>query len=85
MEEMQFLNPALKTKSLPANGKSHTLRMPVAAKQVLVANKTLILDSARKSGKVEFEQMLASDSEAGKELLYYLVKSGDGLGIRFTS
>ena len=80
LEEIQFLNPALKTKAIPSNGKWHTIRIPLLAKENLSLNRTLILDSARKSGKSDFEQSIPS-AEPGKELLYYLVKSGDGLGV----
>jgi len=80
MEEMYFLNPALKTKSIPANGKLHTIKMPTLAKQVLNQNQKFILDSARRSGKIAFEK-LAANPEADKEPLSYIVKPGDGLGI----
>jgi membrane-bound lytic murein transglycosylase D len=80
LEEMQFLNPALKTKAIPNNNKWHTIKLPLIAKENLSLNRLEILDSARKAGKATFEQSVAS-TEDGKELLYYLVKSGDGLGI----
>jgi membrane-bound lytic murein transglycosylase D len=81
MEEMHFLNPALKTKAIPANGKMHTLKMPLLAKRNLELNHQLILDSARKTGKSDFEKLASSNSNAGRELLSYVVKSGDGLGV----
>lgn len=81
LEEIHFLNPALKTKAIPAGTKWHTLKLPQPAKQVLNTNPQVILDSARKTGKIEFEKIQANDSEIGKELLYYLVKSGDALGV----
>jgi membrane-bound lytic murein transglycosylase D len=81
MEELHFLNPALKTKSIPANGKTHIIKMPLLAKQALMSNSKFILDSARKSGKHDFENLMAKKSEDGKEMITYLVKSGDGLGI----
>jgi membrane-bound lytic murein transglycosylase D len=80
IEEMHFLNPALKTKAIPANGKLHTLKMPLIAKQALQLNAQFILDSARKSGRIDFEKLAHAGVESG-ELLYYLVKSGDGLGV----
>lgn len=81
LEEMQFLNPALKTKAIPANGKWHTLKMPMLAKQMLKQNQQWILDSAQQSGKSDFEKLAASNTDAGKEMLNYVVKPGDGLGI----
>ena len=81
VEDIQFLNPALKTKAIPANGKTHTLKIPSQAKQALLANQIFIMDSARKSGRKDFEKLTASRTENGKELLYYMVKPGDGLGI----
>jgi membrane-bound lytic murein transglycosylase D len=80
MEEMHFLNPALKTKAIPDTKKWYALKMPVIAKENLLANRTAIIDSAR-SGKAEFEKYIAATTESGKELLSYVVKSGDGLGI----
>lgn len=81
MEELHFLNPSLKTKAIPANGKSHIIKLPLLSKQALMSNSKFILDSARKSGKHDFEILMANKSEAGKEMITYLVKSGDGLGI----
>lgn len=81
MDEIHFLNPALKTKAIPTGTKWHTIKMPVLAKQVLINNSYSILDSARKTGKADFEKYQATNSEDGKELLYYLVKSGDALGV----
>jgi membrane-bound lytic murein transglycosylase D len=81
IEEIHFLNPALKTKAIPANGKMHAIKMPMVAKQELALNRKFILDSARKAGKAEFQQVATSHSDFGKELLYYTVKSGDGLGV----
>lgn len=80
MEEMHFLNPALKGKAVPDNNKQYTLKMPVIAKENLSLNRNFILDSARK-GKTEFEKYMVATAESGKELLSYVVKSGDGLGI----
>lgn len=81
LEEMHFLNPSLKTKAIPHNGKWHTLKMPLLAKQMLVKNKIFILDSARRSGKNDFENQALSKTVSGKELQFYIVKSGDGLGV----
>ena len=60
LEEIQFLNPALKTKALPSVNKWHTLRMPLMAKENLLANRADILDSARKAGRNDFEQYTSS-------------------------
>ena len=81
LEEMHLLNPALKTKAIPANDKQHILKMPLLAKQQLQLNKQFILDSARKSGKTDFEKLEAISTDAGKEILWYIVKSGDALGL----
>jgi membrane-bound lytic murein transglycosylase D len=81
VEDLHFLNPALKTKAIPANGKTHTLKMPLLAKQALLQNYSAILDSARKSGKSDFEKLVATSSGVGKDLQYYTVKAGDGLGV----
>jgi membrane-bound lytic murein transglycosylase D len=80
MEEMHFLNPALKGKAIPDNKKLYALKMPVIAKENLSLNRNSILDSARR-GKAEFEKYMTATAESGKELLSYVVKSGDGLGI----
>lgn len=81
LEELHFLNPAIKTKAIPAGTRWHTIKMPLSAKHTLMQNSLAILDSARKTGKADFELYQAANTEAGKELLYYLVKSGDALGL----
>jgi membrane-bound lytic murein transglycosylase D len=81
MEELHFLNPALKTTALPTGTKWHTIKIPATAREALATNAIAILDSARKAGKNDFEQYQATNSEAGKELLYYLVRSGDSIGV----
>jgi membrane-bound lytic murein transglycosylase D len=81
LDELHFLNPAIKTNALPVGTKWHTIKMPLTAKTVLTSNSIAILDSARKSGKADFEKYQATNSEAGKELLYCLVKAGESIGL----
>jgi membrane-bound lytic murein transglycosylase D len=78
MDELHFLNPAIKTKALPVGTKWHTIRIPNSAKLNL---SLAVLDSARKSGKNDFEKYQVASSEEGKEVLYYLVKSGESIGL----
>jgi membrane-bound lytic murein transglycosylase D len=81
LDELHFLNPAIKTKALPAGSRWHTIKMSITAKQALQQNAVAILDSASKAGKADFALYQANNTEAGKELTYYAVKSGDALGL----
>ena len=77
-EDLRQLNPQLKAKAVPANGKVHHLRIPVKSKEELVRNRAFILDSAGRAGKEEFEQVAKKMEE--KQYLYHKVKSGSSLG-----
>jgi membrane-bound lytic murein transglycosylase D len=81
LDELHFLNPAIKTNALPTGTKWHTINIPQTAKAMLLSNPVAILDSARRSGKVAFEKYQITNAEAGKELLYCLVKSGESIGL----
>ncbi len=77
-EDLKQLNPQLKASAIPGNGKTHHLRIPVKAKEVLVQNRTVIMDSASRTGKAEFEQVAKKMEE--KQYLYHKVKAGSSLG-----
>lgn len=80
LEEIQNLNPHVLRVALPDNGQTHIVKLPIAAKQNLVANRQMILDSASK-GKKEFESLIKqmAGNTYGREKIVYRVRSGDAL------
>lgn len=83
LEDFQKLNPSILRGVLPDNGRVHTLKIPVTAKQLLDQNRVGILDSASKVGRTENEVMARNSvgDTFGREMVYYKVVSGDVLGI----
>lgn len=77
-DDIRQLNPQLKVHALPANGKTHVLRIPIWAKAELEKNRTLILDSSSRIGKEDFEKLAKQMEE--RQYIYYKVKSGNSLG-----
>jgi membrane-bound lytic murein transglycosylase D len=82
LEEIQNLNPRVLRVALPDNGQTHILKLPIASKQILEANRQQILDSASK-GKQEFEALAKqmAGNTYGREKIVYRVQSGDALSI----
>ena len=82
-EDLHLLNPSLRRNAIPENGKAHLLKLPLAAKATLLKNRSMILDSASKTGRKEVE-LLAKNSAGsmyGRELVVYRVRYGDVLGL----
>ena len=77
-DDIRQLNPQLKVHALPANGKTHVLRVPIWAKAELEKNRTFILDSSSRIGKEDFEKLAKQMEE--RQYIYYKVKSGNSLG-----
>jgi membrane-bound lytic murein transglycosylase D len=82
MEDLHRLNPAVQHNAFPDNGKTHIVKLPVAAKQMLELNRVAILDSVA-DGRREIEALAknAVGNTTGRELTVYRVKSGDAIGV----
>jgi len=82
LEDLQKLNPSIQRNAVPQTGKSYSIKIPLFAKDNLMASRTFILDSASKVGKKEIE-VLAKNTEGttfGRDHIVYRVKSGDVIG-----
>jgi membrane-bound lytic murein transglycosylase D len=82
LEDLQKLNPSVQRNAVPQANKKYTIKIPIIAKENLLLNRVLILDSASKIGKKELE-ILAKNTEGstyGRDRIVYRVKSGDVLG-----
>lgn len=82
LEDLQRLNPSIQRNAIPESGRTHVMRIPQTAKELINANRFAILDSVSKVGKKELE-LLAKTSEGstyGRDRVVYKVKSGDVLG-----
>ena len=77
-EDIRQLNPQLKVHALPANGKSHVIRIPIWAKAEFEKNRLAILDSSSRKGKEDFERLAKQMEE--RQYMYYKVRSGNSLG-----
>lgn len=82
MEDMIRLNPSVLRKAIPETGRHYVIRVPVEAKQRLLNDRQLILDSASRVGRTELESLAKNTlgSTYGRELVTYQVRSGDVLG-----
>lgn len=81
LEDYRKLNPAIQHDVLP-DGREHVIRIPLDAKEELLRNRSLILDSAMRYRKAEIEALAknAAGNTLGREMMVYRVKSGDVLG-----
>jgi membrane-bound lytic murein transglycosylase D len=81
-EEILLLNPSIRHNAIPETGKAYVLKVPKPAKEQLEKYRIAILDSASKTGRrqVELLAKTATGNTTGRELIVYLVKSGDVLG-----
>jgi membrane-bound lytic murein transglycosylase D len=82
IEDLEKLNPQIKHGALPASSKKYALRVPIDAKERIIANGGEWLDVASKVAKAEIEKMALNEvgAVAGREHLDYKVRSGDVLG-----
>jgi membrane-bound lytic murein transglycosylase D len=81
-EDIDCLNPSLKRRAIPETARNYILNIPYEIKELINANRKLILDSARNTGKEELEYIARNEegSTYGREKLIHIVKSGDVLG-----
>ena len=81
-EDMEFLNPSIKRKSVPQSSKFFSVRIPSDKMEVLDANRSFILDSASRTGKKELERLAKNSvgSTYGRDKVIHRVRSGDVLG-----
>lgn len=82
-EDLALLNPAIMRGALPDEIQDFPLKIPADLQKQFLDNSTVILDSARKTGKNEIEY-LARNSEGstwGRERLVHRVSEGEVLGL----
>jgi membrane-bound lytic murein transglycosylase D len=81
LEDLHKLNPSILHGALPQTGKQYTIRVPLAAREKLEANRVAILDSASRVGRQQMEMLAKSNVETyGNGKMVYKVRSGDVLG-----
>ena len=82
MEDLEKINPQIKHGALSAASNKYPLRIPLEAKEVLVANRKAIYDTSSSVDRVAIEKMAKNEvgAVAGREKVVYKVKSGDVLG-----
>jgi membrane-bound lytic murein transglycosylase D len=80
-EDFQKLNPALKRNIVP-DKLNYAIRIPSDKREMLTANRSLIIDSCKVKAEEITVAMKAPDNTgmAGKRKTIYVVKSGDVLG-----
>ncbi len=83
VDELLELNPQIKRGALPEGTRKHALRVPADLKKEIVANRSILYDTARKVGKKELEYLARNEpgSTYGRQKQIYRVRSGDVLGI----
>ena len=82
LEDLQQLNPSIQRNAVPETSKTYSIKIPLIAKDNLMASRAAILDSASKVGKKEMI-VLAKNTEGstyGRDRVIYRVKSGDVIG-----
>lgn len=81
-EDMEFLNPSIKRKAIPQSTKYFSVRIPNDKMKLFTEHRSLILDSASKTGKKELEYMARNSvgSTYGRDKVIHRVRSGDVLG-----
>jgi len=81
-EDMIYLNPSIKRKAVPQSSKYFAVRIPADKMEILVQNRSFILDSASRSGKKELEYLARNSvgSTYGRDKVIHRVSSGDVLG-----
>ncbi len=82
VEDIEQLNPSLLKRVVPETTKAFHLRVPVSAKEALMGNRKLILDSSSRVGRQELDWLARNSpgSTYGRERITYTVRSGDVLG-----
>ena len=82
LEDIHRLNPSILYHVIPETGKTYVINIPLAAKENLDAHRTLVIDSASRTGKAEAEALAKkiAGGTYGRERIIYTVRSGDVLG-----
>lgn len=83
VDDLHALNPSLRRNAVPDREKPFVLKVPVAAKLMLMDNRAGILDSSSRVGKKEIEALVKNTpgNTTGREPVVYRVKYGDALGL----
>ena len=81
-EDMEFLNPSIKRKAVPQSSKYFSVRIPYDKMELFNEYRSIILDSASKTGKKELEYLArnSTGSTYGRDKVIHRVRSGDVLG-----
>lgn len=81
-EDMEFLNPSIKRKSLPKGSKYFSVRLPSDKMEQFNKNRQSILDSASKIGEKELDFLARNSigSTYGRDKAIHRVRNGDVLG-----
>ncbi|MCK5278325.1 MAG: LysM peptidoglycan-binding domain-containing protein, partial [Cyclobacteriaceae bacterium] len=81
-EDMEFLNPSIKRKAVPQSSKYFSVRIPYDKMELFNEYRSIILDSASKTGKKELEYLArnSAGSTYGRDKVIHRVRSGDVLG-----
>lgn len=82
LEDLQKLNPSMTHNAVPDQARTVVIRVPVQAKETLMANRYAIIDSASKVGRKELEAIAKNDNNNiyGRDRVVHKVKSGEVLG-----
>jgi membrane-bound lytic murein transglycosylase D len=82
-EDLERLNPMVRRSAIPETAKNFILRIPAYIKPDFEANRSMILDSARNSGKEEIEYLArnTAGSTYGRDKVVHTVRSGEVLGL----
>ncbi|MEP2771283.1 MAG: LysM peptidoglycan-binding domain-containing protein [Fulvivirga sp.] len=82
LEDLNKINPGLKRDVVPESAKGYAIKIPSDVKEMFLANRSEILDSASKVGKKEIQYLAQNTvgSTYGREKFYHIVRSGDVLG-----
>ncbi|GGZ38965.1 lytic transglycosylase [Echinicola pacifica] len=83
LDELEFLNPSIQNRKIPANQTSYALRVPKAKAEFIANNKHWMLDSIN----IQQERLLAQEiteepasQQKAPEKIIYKVRRGDALG-----
>jgi len=80
--DMEMLNPAIKRNAVPESGKYFAVRIPADQMEYFNLNRSVILDSAMRTGKEKLEYLARNTvgSTYGRDKIVHRVRSGDVLG-----
>ena len=81
-DDLEMLNPAIKYGALPQSTRTYVLNIPADKYNYLMANRSVIMDSASRVGKTQVELLAKkiAGNTYGRDKVVYRVHSGDVLG-----